>query len=509
MKKKLIAILLLCFVGLQMAFTDVQPGSWYDNAVTQMAQSGWLSGYPDGTFRPNAMITHAEFASVVARCKGLAPMQPQTNHWAAGMAEAVRMQGWADWDELPPTGSNYDTQIPRQLAVKILMKAFLPNAHGDYNTESRKMADFGALDGRYYETVLAAYSSGIVAGDSAGNFRPHDGLSRAEACILITKASGATQAAPGKVPAEPAPAPSVSPIQGGVSQNGWLQVKGTQLCNAAGQPVVLRGMSTHGMQWYGQFASEGAIRSTAGYGANLFRVAMYTGEGGYLAQPAIKQQVIQAVDAAIRNDMYVIIDWHILSDGNPMAYLHEAQGFFSEMAARYQDSPAVLYEICNEPNGNVSWSQDIKPYAEAVIGTIREKSPKAVILVGSSTWSQDLHFAAADPLVGENLMYTLHFYAGTHGADLRQRIDDVIQKGLPVFVSEWGTSCADGSGGVFLEDAAVWLDFLAARGISWANWSLCDKAETSAALMPGVSPNGGWTENDFTDSGKFVFSRFR
>ena len=106
-------------------------------------------------------------------------------------------------------------------------------------------------------------------------------------------------------------------------------------------------------------------------------------------------------------------------------------------------------------------------------------------------------------------MYTLHFYAGTHGADLRQRIDDVMQKGLPVFVSEWGTSRADGSGGVFLEDAAVWLDFLAARGISWANWSLCDKAETSAALVPGTSPDGGWAENGFTDSGKFVFSRFR
>ena len=116
--------------------------------------------------------------------------------------------------------------------------------------------------------------------------------------------------------------------------------------------------------------------------------------------------------------------------------------------------------------------------------------------------------AAANPVAGENLMYTLHFYAGTHGKELRDRIDDVLSSGLPVFVSEWGTSRADGSGGVFLEESAVWLDFLAQRNISWCNWSLCDKSETSAALRPGTSLEGPWGEVDMTDSGKFVFSRF-
>ena len=135
-------------------------------------------------------------------------------------------------------------------------------------------------------------------------------------------------------------------------------------------------------------------------------------------------------------------------------------------------------------------------------------SPKAVILVGSPTWSQDIHLAAADPLEGENLMYTLHFYAGTHGAELRQRIDGAMAKGLPVFISEWGTSRADGSGGVFLEESRVWLDFLDQRGISWCNWSLCDKDETSAALRPGAPQDGPWGQDQLTESGQFVFSRF-
>ena len=116
--------------------------------------------------------------------------------------------------------------------------------------------------------------------------------------------------------------------------------------------------------------------------------------------------------------------------------------------------------------------------------------------------------AARSPLEGENLMYTLHFYAGTHGADLRRRIDDVLAAGAPVFVSEWGTSRADGSGGVFLKEAGEWLDFLDRRGISWANWSLCDKGETSAALRPGTSPNSAWSRENLSESGQFVFSRF-
>ncbi len=294
-----------------------------------------------------------------------------------------------------------------------------------------------------------------------------------------------------------------------MSENGRLQVVGTQLCNERGEPVVLRGMSSHGLQWYGQYASEGAVRTTAQYGANVFRAAMYTGEGGYLSDPeGMKKKVIAAVDAAA-NDMYAIIDWHILSDGDPMAHLAQAKTFFTEMAARYKDDPGVLYEICNEPNGNISWSGNVKPYAREVVAAIRAQDPDGVILIGSGTWSQDIHTAAADPVEGTNLMYTCHFYAGTHGAWLRERIAAALDSGLPVFVSEWGTSAADGNGGPFLEAAGTWLDFLDERGISWCAWSLCDKGESSAALRPGASSGGGWSESDLSESGKFVFSRFR
>ncbi|MCI9556168.1 MAG: cellulase family glycosylhydrolase [Lawsonibacter sp.] len=503
-------LVLLSALPVRGEFSDVPAGSWYREAVTQMAEEGLLSGYPDGSFRPDASITAAEFVTITARCAGAAPVQGQTRHWAAGSMEAALQRGWYDWDELPPTGERFDQPISRQLAVKILMRALLPQARGDYSTESRKIGDFSTLSGRYYEPVLAAYAAGIVSGDGAGNFRPLSSLSRAEACVLFRNALRSQSAAPPQ-PSEPLPVPQPErTVQGGVSQNGWLQVIGTQLCNEAGNPVVLRGMSSHGLQWYSQFASPQAIQGTADWGANLFRAAMYTGEGGYLSRPEEMQaRLTEAVDSAIQQDMYTIIDWHILSDGSPMVHAEEAERFFTAMAQRYGDQPAVLYEICNEPNGSATWEGDVKPYAQRMIQAIRTYAPRSVILVGSPTWSQDIHLAAGDPLEGENLMYTLHFYAGTHGQQLRDRADYALSRGLPLFVSEWGTSRADGGGGIFLEESRAWLDFLDSRGISWCAWSLCDKDESSAALLPGASPEDGWSEHELSTSGQFVFSRFQ
>lgn len=295
-----------------------------------------------------------------------------------------------------------------------------------------------------------------------------------------------------------------------VETHGQLSVKGGQLVDENGKPVQLRGMSSHGLQWFGDFVNKDSMKWLRDdWGINVFRVAMYTAEGGYITNPSVKNKVKEAVEAAIDLGMYVIIDWHILSDNDPNTYKEQAKAFFQEMAAKYGNYPNVIYEICNEPNGGVTWSNQIKPYAEEVIPAIRANDPDNIIIVGTPTWSQDVHDAADNPLPYSNIMYALHFYAGTHGQSLRDKIDYALSKGVAIFVTEWGTSDASGNGGPFLNESQKWIDFMNSRNISWANWSLSDKSETSAALMPGASPTGGWTDSNLSASGKFVREQIR
>ncbi|ASR46431.1 1,3-beta-glucanase [Paenibacillus kribbensis] len=291
-----------------------------------------------------------------------------------------------------------------------------------------------------------------------------------------------------------------------VERYGQLSVKNGKLVDKSGKPVQLKGISSHGVQWFGDLINEDSMKWLRDdWGISLFRVALYTEEDGYISDPSLKNKVKEAIEAAEKLGLYVIIDWHILSDGDPNIHKEEAKAFFDEFATQYGHLPNVIYEVANEPNGNnVKWNSQIRPYASEVSQVIRAKDPDNVIIAGTGTWSQDVHDAADNPLPDKNTMYTVHFYAGTHGQYLRDRIDYALNKGVGVFVTEWGTSDASGDGGPFLNEAKVWTDFMASRGISWANWSLADKEETSAALLPDADRKGGWPDSQLSASGKFV-----
>jgi endoglucanase len=305
-----------------------------------------------------------------------------------------------------------------------------------------------------------------------------------------------------------------------VEKYGRLQVVGARLCDARGDPVQLRGMSSAGLQWYGGIINEDSFAALArDWGCDVIRLALYVGEGGYAAHPELKDLVAEGVDLATRQGLYVILDWHVLTPGDPNDPIYSgAADFFGEMARAYGSRPNVMYEIMNEPNGELTWPKDLKPYASRLVAAIRAVDPVGIILIGSGTWSQDVDFAADDPVVGANLMYTVHFYAGTHGSILRGKISRALAEGAAVFCSEWGTSEANGTGGPYIESSEEWLKFLDDRGISWVNWSLSDKDETSAAfkagtpLAPDVVGEGGyriWSPERLSASGAFVRAKIK
>lgn len=293
---------------------------------------------------------------------------------------------------------------------------------------------------------------------------------------------------------------------GGVESHGQLSVSDGVLKDERGEPFQLRGVSTHGIAWYPEYINEEAFLSVKNAGGNMIRVAMYTDtENGYLADPAANtERVVQAVEIAKSLDMYVLVDWHILSDGDPLKNKDSAAAFFDEISDRYQDDPAVIYEICNEPNG-VEWDT-VKEYAEAVFPVIRGNSKNAVIILGTPHYSTDLREPLLKPFEEDNFMYAYHFYAGQH-TDY-SLLKYAQEKKVPVMVSEWGINY-DENGTPALDAGKEFADYLNENGISWCAWSLCNKDEVYSILKPDCIKYGNWLDEDLTDVGRIIFDALR
>lgn len=296
--------------------------------------------------------------------------------------------------------------------------------------------------------------------------------------------------------------------EGGPSVHGRLRVEGTDIVNERGEAIQLRGMSSHGLRWYPEYINYSAILDTKGRGANLFRLAMYadSAEGGYSESPEAarvnRQFVHIGVENALAADMYVIVDWHLLKDKNPLLIADQAEEFFRWITSRYPDNPSIIYEICNEPNGGTTW-QEIATYARRIVPVIHEQSPNAIIVVGTPFWSSDLLAVLDDPLSFGNVMYAYHYYSGHVGYHFGEKLDIMRQEGMPVFVTEWGLG---GEGKELEEDAArMFVAYMRKHRLSWANWSLANKDEHFSVLRPEVTKLYGWTEDDLTVSGKLVF----
>ena len=293
------------------------------------------------------------------------------------------------------------------------------------------------------------------------------------------------------------------------SNRGQLQVKDGKLCGKDSKPVMLRGVSSYGLSLSERYINDDCFHDISHLiGANVFRLALYTwgvGSVGYCSggdKNRLMKDIDDGVQYAKNNDMYVIIDWHILDDGDPNKYIEDAKEFFNTVSENYRDADHVLYEICNEPN-KVEWSQ-IREYADVIIPIIRNNDPDSLIIVGTPNWSQDVDIAADDPLDYDNLMYTLHFYSASHKQPLRDKAQAAIEKGLPIFVTEYGITASTGNIPYDIEEADVWVDFLEENGISYVMWEFSKTAEGSAAIRSDCLKDRGFERDDFSTAGQWL-----
>ncbi|MEU0162315.1 cellulase family glycosylhydrolase [Streptomyces sp. NPDC006261] len=313
------------------------------------------------------------------------------------------------------------------------------------------------------------------------------------------------------------PPPVDPPVPGAgtpVDINGKLHVCGVHLCNQYDRPVQLRGMSTHGIQWFSKCYNTASVDALAeDWKSDLLRVAMYVQEGGYETDPAgFTSRVNGLVDMAEARGMYAMIDFHTLTPGDPNYNLDRAKTFFASVAARNADKNNVIYEIANEPNG-VSWTA-IKNYAEQVIPVIRAADPDAVIIVGTRGWSSlgvsdgsNESEVVNNPVRAANIMYAFHFYAASHKDSYRTTLSRAATQ-LPLFVTEFGTVSATGGGAMDRASTTAWLDLLDQLKIGYANWTYSDADESSASFKPGTCNGRDYSSsNVLTESGALLMNR--
>lgn len=286
-----------------------------------------------------------------------------------------------------------------------------------------------------------------------------------------------------------------------VKEHGQLRVKGTKLTDKNGKHVMLRGVSYGWHSFWPRFYNEKTVKwLKEDWNANVVRAAMGIEVGNpgltYKDNPvAAKAKIKAVIDGAIKEGIYVIIDWH-----SHNINLEEAKSFFAEMSLAYSKYPNIIYEVFNEPDEE-TWPQ-VKAYSEEIIKVIRKNDDKNVILVGCPHWDQDINLPAQDSIKGfSNLMYTVHFYAATHKQELRDRTDKAIKAGLPIFISESAGMEATGDGPLDLAEWQKWIDWMEDRGLSWITWSVSDKDETCSMLQKTAGDNGEWKESDLKESG--------
>ena len=281
-----------------------------------------------------------------------------------------------------------------------------------------------------------------------------------------------------------------------------------------GAEVQVRGMSLYWSlmpQAVEYWSEEGITSMVRDMNIQIVRAAMATGSEdwngeyngqklqGYGSNPTLQKNLMKTVvEAAIKQDIYVIIDWHSHNANNQT---EASKAFFQEMAQTYGQYDNVIFELFNEPE-DISWSI-VKDYANQVIPTIRQYSDN-LILVGNPRWDQKPHWAARDGVTdsGNNTAYTMHFYAvdhciyGTEGLGDGDRdkcpgqsAEDAIKAGSAVFVSEWGTGDKSGGGYPDATKNQNWQEFINKYKLSWANWSASHISEGTAAFSGGSNKN--------------------
>lgn len=161
-------------------FSDVSQGQWFESYVTSLASRGVISGYPDGTFRPQSGVTLGEGLKLILLAAGYPEKEPLAGgHWASGYLKFAEDQGFTAKGSI----TDLDRKMTRFEMASLVARALpLPSA----GTQS-PFADTTSAD------AAALYAAGIAEGSLEGGsrlFKGNDGITRAEISAIVYRVLG-------------------------------------------------------------------------------------------------------------------------------------------------------------------------------------------------------------------------------------------------------------------------------------------------------------------------------
>jgi hypothetical protein len=224
---------------------------------------------------------------------------------------------------------------------------------------------------------------------------------------------------------------------------GRIKVEGNKFTNEQGETVVFRGLNASDPDKLLQDGhwNEAYFEEMKAWGANIVRFPVHPPEWRKHGAEGYMKLLDKGIKWAEKNDLYVIIDWHIIGNLKTEQFMRdiyittkdETFKFWDLISKKYGDNPTVaFFELYNEPTtingelGDFSWDE-LKTLHEKMIKIIRDNNDKTIPLVSGFNWAYDLKPVKNNPVDAENIAYVSHPYP--------QKVDEPWEE---KWTEDWG-----------------------------------------------------------------------
>ena len=221
--------------------------------------------------------------------------------------------------------------------------------------------------------------------------------------------------------------------------------------------------------------------------------------------------MLDTVDLLIENDIYVLIV--LWNNESINENINIAKEYFEIIAEKYADSPNILYEIANEPASTTEWNE-IRDYSNTIIPIIRNYSKDNIIIIPNPSWDHRPDLVILDEIYEtNNIMTSYHMYVGNQLTEENVNyLQEAVNKDIPVFVTEWGTTLGNGNYGFYEDYSNAFVKIMNDNNLSWCNFLITDRnydynaQEEYAGIVKHDQWDNSLSDNILTASGKYIKS---